>query len=125
RQADRHAQAGEALLQEAEAADDGSREPLDAPRGPVPGPRLVRSAVAARDHPGVREPARGVDLARRRGARIRDADRGLADGGRAPRRSPCARSRGPRGVSVRAPTWLWAAFVLVLAMAPLVRADTP
>ncbi len=28
-------------------------------------------------------------------------------------------------MSVRAPTWLWAAFVLTLAMAPLVRADTP
>ena len=28
-------------------------------------------------------------------------------------------------MSVRAPTWLWAAFVLALAMTPLVRADSP
>src|SRR5262249_18718891 len=125
RQADRHADAGEALLQEAEAADDGGREPLDAPRGPVPRARLVRSADEARDDSRVRESARGVDLARWRRDRVRHVDRGVADGGRAPRRGPRARSRGPRGVSVRGPKLLRAAFVLALLLAPLARADTP
>ena len=41
RQADRHAHAGEALLQEAGAADDRGRDPLDAGRRSLPGARAA------------------------------------------------------------------------------------
>src|SRR5213078_3026558 len=57
---------------------------LDAQRGPLPGARLLRSALGAGDAPGLREPARVVALDRRRHHGRRHAGHDVAVGGRAP-----------------------------------------
>src|SRR5205823_1615351 len=103
RQGGDDAHAREALLQEAPAADHGSRDARHPHRGPLPRPRLLRRAVGAGDDPRLREPARVVDLDQRRhhGPRYDGGD--VADR----RRAACARLRARRGagdggLSVRA-----------------------
>src|SRR2546428_12040512 len=83
READRAPGAGEALLQEAAAADDRGGDALDARRGPLPRARLLRSALGAGDAPGLRQPARVVALDRRLHHGRRHAGHDVAVGGRA------------------------------------------
>src|SRR2546428_11001348 len=83
READRDPGAGEALLQDAAAADDRGGDALDARRGPLPRARFLRSALGAGDASGLRQPARLLALDRRLHRGRRHAGHDVAVGGRA------------------------------------------